>query len=286
MKVLKTAPIVTEYLDVISYLQDYYHWRKATNPDFSYEYWSEELEFKSRSYIRMMIMGKKKVSKKFCEVFCRLNFIRSLDEEYFFYLVKHSQATNQSERKVFGAKLMQLLRNIKNTEVINDPPADFISDPALPRLFTLLGLQDINPTAKNLAHLMSLTLAEVNAYLEKLEELTLASRSMIDDEIHWLASPQGFKIPDNHGNMNLFKFHEHSLNDAVAAFHQPSKVRRYRSLLLPLSQDELNQLYSFLDDFASEQLSRFDNESYKGRRLFQMNLNIHPVTNEALEVET
>jgi len=71
----------------------------------------------------------------------------------------------------------------------------------------------------------------------------------------------------------------------VQAFHQPHTLRKYRSLLLPLTPEELQELYSFLDEFASDQLSRFDSESYKGRRIFQMNFNVHPVTNETLEDE-
>lgn len=79
------------------------------------------------------------------------------------------------------------------------------------------------------------------------------------------------------------KFHELSLQQAIQAFHQPAKVRKYRSLLLPLTEEELGELYILLDDFASHQLTRFNAESFKGRRLFQMNINIHPVTKEVTE---
>ena len=87
MKKVKEAPRVTEYIDIISYLQDYYQWRKSTNKDFSYAFWSEELGFSSRSYIRMIIMGQKKVTKKFVEAFTRSNFNTPIEEEYFLSLI-------------------------------------------------------------------------------------------------------------------------------------------------------------------------------------------------------
>lgn len=282
MKTEISQPLVTEYLDVISYLQDYYQWRKSTNKDFSYAYWSEELEFSSRSYIRMIIMGQKKVTKKFADAFVRLNFSSGTEEEYFQCLIKYTQSPNPKERKLFGTKLIQIIRSTTAPEVL-EPHADFISNPVLPRLFTLLGLKDIYPTAPHLARLMNVSLAEINLYLGKLQEFGLASTQEVEGETHWLAAPERFKIPDSHGNMNLMKFHEHSLQEAVKAFHQPHKLRKYRSLLLPLSAEELEELYTFLDEFASDQLSRFDAETYQGRRLFQMNLNIHPVTNEVQE---
>ena len=280
MKKIKSAPLVTEYLDIVSYLQDYYRWRKDTNKDFSYEFWSEELNFNSRSYIRMIIMGKKKVSMGFADAFCLLNFSDPTEEEYFFCLIQHSQAPSQKERKLFGAKLVQILRSLNKPEVL-EPKKDFISNPALLRVFTLLGLKDIVPSTQNLAQIMNLTLPEMTAYLDKLAEFSLAKKSLVNGEVHWHASPKRFKIPDNQGNLDLFKFHEFSLQDAISAFHQEKKVRRYRSLLLPLSPDELEQIYSLLDDFASDQLNRFDPDSYQDRRLFQMNFNIHPVTNPA-----
>lgn len=280
MKKTKEAPRVTEYLDVIAYLQDYYQWRKSTNKDFSYAFWSEELEFSSRSYIRMIIMGQKKVTKKFVEAFTRLNFNSPIEEEYFDCLVKHSQSPSQKDRKLFGAKMIQLLRATESPDLLK-PEADFVSDPTLPRLFTILGMQDIYPTAPKLANLLNLSLSEMNACLAKLEEYGLATQAKVDGEIHWSAAPERFKVPDSHGNSHLMKFHERSLHQAIQAFHQPTRVRKYRSLLLPLTDEDLGELYGVLDEFASQQVSRFNAESFKGRRLFQMNINIHPVTIEA-----
>lgn len=168
MKKNMQAPRVTEYLDIISYLQDYYHWRKSTNKDFSYAFWSDELEFSSRSYIRMIIMGQKKVTKKFVEAFTRLNFNSPIEEEYFDYLVKSSQAASQKDRKLFNTKMIQLLRSQDTPDLI-EPESDFVANPTLPRLFTLLGMQDICPTGPKLAALMNLSLEEMNACLMKLE---------------------------------------------------------------------------------------------------------------------
>lgn len=52
-------PNIFEYLDIISYLSDYYMYRKSIHSGFSYESWAAELELKSRSFLRMMVLGKK-----------------------------------------------------------------------------------------------------------------------------------------------------------------------------------------------------------------------------------
>jgi uncharacterized protein (TIGR02147 family) len=280
VKIENSAPSVFEYLDVISYLQDYYKWRKATSKDFSYEFWSMELEFSSRSYIRMMIMGKKKVSTKFVETFSKRNFDDQNAEEYFYYLVQYSQAGSQKVKKDLGARLIKILK-LRSQQTIIEPQGDFLSTPLLPRLYTLLGFKDITPTTVNLARLMGLSDEQTATFLKQLVSLELAQHSVVDGAEHWVALHDKFKIPDNKGNMNLMKFHERSLLDAIDAFEQPKHLRKYKSLLLPLTESELTELYTLLDDFATENITRYSPSSYQDRRLFQLNFNIHPVAESA-----
>lgn len=282
MKTENSAPSVFEYLDVISYLQDYYKWRKSTSKDFSYELWSTELEFSSRSYIRMMIMGKKKVSAKFIDVFTKLNCADKDAEDYFFYLVQYSQSTSQKVKKDLGARLIKILK-LRTQQTLLEPQADFLSTPLLPRLYTLLGFKDIAPTTANMARLMGFSKAQAETFLNQLVHLELATRTLVDGTVHWLALHDKFKIPDNKGDMNLMKFHERSLLDAIDAFEQPKHLRKYKSLLLPLSEGELTELYALLDDFATESMTRYSAPAYQDRRLFQLNFNIYPVAKSFVE---
>jgi len=142
----------------------------------------------------------------------------------------------------------------------------------------LLGFEDLTGPASTFADLLNLPETEVLLALRQLEELNLATSENYSGEILWKTSYLEFEVPDSVGNVPLMIFHEQSLHDSIAAFHLPQNQRRYRSLLLALSEDELNELKTSLEDFAAQQLARYRSQDFKGRRLYQLNINFHAVT--------
>ncbi|MEK2689595.1 TIGR02147 family protein [Bdellovibrio sp. GT3] len=273
--------MVYDYLDITFYLQDYYKFRKGKEKSFSYESWSQELGINSRSFLRLIVIGKKRVSDLFVEEFSRLNFSSINEEEYFAYLAKYSRATTQKDKQAFGAELLRILK--KNTQQNSIPDfTDFVSSPILPRLLTLLSFKDLQLTVPTFTRLLNMPEDEVVVALNKLEEMDLISKEENGGVVHWQTRNSKFKVQDKKGSSDLMKFHRQSLMEAIQAFHLPHELRRYKSLLLPFSKEELILLYEAMDNFASEQFARFSGDHYEGRRLFQINLNVHPVA-ESLE---
>lgn len=279
MKQISVKPIVFDYLDAISYLQDYYQYRKNNSKNFSYDSWSDELGFKSRSYVRMVIMGKKKITTKFVEAFSRLIFSNRAEEDYFFYLVSYSQSRTQKDKKIISAKLMQILKT-QNSQTQIRADKDFISDPIFPRLYTLLGFKDLHLTSEKISQALEVSVEVINKCLQQLLDLQLVKHSNHSGDLVWEALHSTFKVPDDKGNLDLMKFHEMSLKDAIAAFHKPKNLRKYKSLILPLADVELNDVYLALDDFISEQVGKYSSDEYRHKKLFQLNLNLYPVANE------
>jgi uncharacterized protein (TIGR02147 family) len=272
----KKDPVVFEYLDVLAYLQEYYAFRKSHDRGFSYENWSIELGFNSRSFLRMMVIGKKKVTPKFIESFCAKRFSSAQERDYFEYLVKYSQALGVKDRQAYGQKMIQIIRSQQPTHVIEDPK-DFVSSPLLPRLFTLLSFEDLTPTAEVMAKLLGQSQEVVESALAILEKMNLVHRNEVEGVIVWKSLSSHFKVPDDYGSLNLFKFHETSLRDAIEAFEKPRELRRYKSLLLPMDEEGIKNFHTILDQFAAEQVARYRSETYQGKRMFQANFNIYPV---------
>lgn len=273
------APIVFDYLDLNFYLQAYYKYRKSNQKDFSYETWSDELGFnKSRSFLRMIVIGKKKASPLFIEAFCGLSFQSALEKEYFLCLVKYSQAGTLTDKQAYGNNLVQILK--KSTTLQQIENTDFVSSPLLPRLLTLISFHDIEPQAPTYARLLNLPLPQVEEALSTLRSLELIESFVKDGRLQWRALSERFKVPDHKGNLNLMAFHEKSLREAIAAFDKPKSLRQYKSLLLAMSEEELELFYRNLNDFAAEQLARFTPNQFSGRRVFQVNFNSYPVAGD------
>jgi uncharacterized protein (TIGR02147 family) len=269
------APNVLEYLDVHSYLQDYYNHRKKLDKNFSYEAWCAELGFKSRSFLRMMVVGKKKITPKLAEAIANQNLYAPEEQEYFAYLVKYSQSGSIKDRQVYGQKMMQILKRQNKAEVIPDSE-NFISSPLLPRLLSLFSYEDVQTSTPNLARIMGLGEEQTRQALQTLKSLGLVENT--EDADLWKSKVSTFKVPDNKGSQYLRHFHEKSLHEALQAFDKPVQTRRYKSLLLPMDEEDFAVFNRMLDDFANEQIVRHDVKMYGGKRIFQVNFNIYPVT--------
>ena len=84
MKIEIKKPIVYEYLSLQLYLQNYYQYRKYENKRFSYETWLMEMGLSvNRSFIRLVVLGKKKAPASFVEAFCKQCFESKKEIEYF-----------------------------------------------------------------------------------------------------------------------------------------------------------------------------------------------------------
>lgn len=272
----KKAPSVFEYLSATSYLKDYYDYRKGLNSGFSYETWSDELGLKSRSFLRMMVIGKKRITEKLVEALCQNNFLTSQEREYFQCLVGYSQSGKSAEKEILGKRLIQIIK-LQNKSSIIENPHDLISDPILPRMLSLFSYQDFNPSVENFARIFGLPSESVLRVLTTLEQMGLA-RKVDEKGTMWASEVITFKIPDRFGSMNMMQFHEVSLNEAIQAFHLPQETRKYKSLLLPMDADEYAKFNRLLDDFVAEQLANFNSKNAVGKRVYQANFNIHPTT--------
>lgn len=269
---LKT-PVVFDYLDPLTYLKAYYNFRKKLQKKFSYEVWSTELNFKSRSFLRMIVTGKKKITPKLTESIVQNNFQTKDEKDYFQYLVKHSQSASSRDRDLYAQKMIEIIRKQTRPEVIGDSE-EFISHPVLPRMLSLFSYSDFEPTTANFARVLNLNVPDTLKALEFLQRMGLAKK----EGDRWHSHVVTFKVPDNFGSVNLTKFHEKSLSDAVKAFDLPQDVRRYKSLLLPMDAEGLKKYFELLDKFSAEQISRFNSPTCQGKRVFQANFNIYPVT--------
>lgn len=277
------APVVYEYLDVTLYLQDYYQFRKTRHKDFSYQFWADELGMNSRSFLRLIVTGKKRITPRFVESFARLNFSSSLEESYFELLVRYSQATSSRERHECSQRMLQILRSEHSVRIVTEKK-DFMSDPFLPRLLSLLCFSDVRATAQFCSRLMNVDLDQINEGLYKLLTMNLVEKVSIEGEDVWMAVSDVFHVPDSYGNFDLMKFHEKSLNEAIAAFDKPKELRRYKSLFVPLDEGNLEKFNKSLEDFIAEQLLLYNNKEGLGRYLYQINVNFYPVTERIEEL--
>ena len=273
-------PVLFDYLHAATYLHDYFNYRKKVASDFSFEKWSQELGFRSRSYLRMIILQKKRITPTFISSFSEKSLFSPTEKEFFYFLVQYSQAKTSQDRQVFGKKIIQIIQIMTGQKEIENY-FEFLSDPFLPKLLTLLSFEDITPTAERFAKIFDCNKDQILKSLTKLKEIGLAETIEVDGELHWRSKNKNFKVSDKFGDIAMKIFHENSFQDAIKSFHKPKDLRRFRSLLLPMDAEEKEELLKMLEQFAAELITRFRSDQYQSRQLFQVNLNFFPVAEPA-----
>lgn len=178
---------------------------------------------------------------------------------------------------MYGRTLIDILKTVSDRPKIAES-IEFLSDPLHLRLLVLIGMGDIVPTLINLSRLIETEAPRVSTALEILKSLGLASESVVDGQPHFLATKKNFDVPDGLGSASILRFHELSLKESIEAFHSPKEFRRYRSLVVPLTDNEYAELIRNLEAYIDTQLVKYRSDSYRERRLFQLNINVSPVS--------
>lgn len=274
-------PEIKKYLDVLKYLQDFYSYRKSQNRAFSYDVWAKQLGVSDKSYIRLLVLGKRPINPKVAAALCSNLELPPEEEVYFLNLIQYTQAKTREHKDLFGKKLVSLLRNeLDRLEI--QAHYEFLSNPILPRLQVMLSFKDISQSASNLAWLLGVKTEEADKGLEKLLQLGLVEKK----NDGYSAVKKSFKVPDHFGHLGLDAFYRRNLEEAQNAIDLPKEERRFKSLFLPLNPDEFGEFLSNLQVFVNEQLFKFNADEYSGRRLYQAHFNLIPVTSPTKDDQT
>jgi uncharacterized protein (TIGR02147 family) len=274
-------PNPKKYLNIFQFLQDCYQQRKSQEKDFSYELWARELQASDKSYVRLMVLGKRPLNDKMIAAFAENLNLDASEKEYFTDLTHYTQSKSPEQKKVFGKKLIHSLKDdLQQLDV--SAHYEFLSNPLLPRLQVMLSFQDLDQSAQSLSWLLGVPAEEIESGLQ-----TLLKLKLIEDQAGLLRPlKSSFKVSDHFGDLGLEAFYTQNLEEAQKAMQLPAKERRFKSLFLPLNIPEFDEFLGNLQGFVREQLVRFNPDTYADRKLYQVHMNIIPVSTHNDEAQT
>lgn len=280
-----SAPRVRQYLSATKFLKDYFVFRQNTDPHFSYECWAAELNFKSRSYMRMICVGERRLTPEFIQVFAQQMQFSTEDINHLTLLALYDKAKTNSQRQLYLEKIIESLETKENRVEIKNY-VEFLSSPILPLLQLILSFNDIDGKLEVLKNLLNEDSQKIKLKLATLENLgliqTLQNKTQQDESLQnqsWKAKPNSFKVPDLPGNQALLDYHQAILKKSQLALQQNPQSRRFRTLLLALNSNEFEELSQEIENFLKKILFKFNPSELNGRKIYQFNLNSFAVTN-------
>jgi len=112
-------PNIFDFLDYREYLEAFYKNKKASNRAFSYQLFADTAGFKSKSFIKLVIDGKKNLSPESAKKINKVLRLGDKSFSYFIDLIAFSRCRTIQERNYHFEKLMQYnKRSIGRTVLI------------------------------------------------------------------------------------------------------------------------------------------------------------------------
>ena len=268
-------PVVKNYLDCYQYLEDVYNYHKKRNPEFSYQAWSEQLNVKSKSFLRSAILGKKKISAELCERLAQWLNLSPTDQQHFILLVEYTQCSLPDIKRILSQKLLHEIRLDQQSLPLKVENLS-LADPLFVQIRDVLSFKDVRHTPTSLARLFNQPQPVIEEALNYLEKIQWVQK---DADLTWSATENSVKIEDDHGNSLLQEFHERSLTQAIGQARTPTTQRKYRSLSLTLSDSEFAELHGRVSEMMTVLFNEYSQSPNSlGKKLFQVNYNISPRT--------
>lgn len=111
---------IFEYSDYREYMRDIYEMKKAKNPNFSYRYLAMKADINSSGFFKLIIEGKRNLTKASIIKTCKGFEIEGREAEYFENLVFFNQGKTVEEKNHFFEKLIFAQKKHKQEPIARD----------------------------------------------------------------------------------------------------------------------------------------------------------------------
>jgi len=259
-------------MDPHEFLKDFYNYKKGINPKFSYASWAKDIGFANKTLLRMIVYKKRKLTNNTTRLITEYFNFEYDEHIYFKLLISYADCKVISLKKQISIELIKMQRELsaKNNLFLD---TKLLFDVYSPVILTIINTAENALTVLDIQKLCSLSENKISEILEKLYHLNL----IFKNDIGYSRKSQSFKVPDCPQNLNLKSYYEYWFSKSIQAIQSPFEQRRYRSLQLPLSQDEFNMIIKKTNEFTLSLLAEVEKNNLTERKIYMFNTALFPI---------
>ncbi len=276
---------IRKYQSVTAFLGHYYEQQKSADSEFSYAAWARALGLKNRTYLSLILTGARPISERLTQSFIAYFQFDVAETEYFVNLLGYNQSRHQEHRRIFGQQVLKFQTLAEDFQEVQSH-YEFLSNPLLPRVQTLLSFEDFTPYPAEAARILGVSEAEFAGACRELEKLALIERiERPGDPSRWKTKKRSWRLPERFRSLGHRDFYLETLRRAGQAIDLfKEHERKFRSLFVALNPAEFEDFLKDFEVFVQSQLAKRDGSSIRGRRLYQLNFAFFPESqsNEAV----
>jgi uncharacterized protein (TIGR02147 family) len=292
-KNLAELPNVSDYLDYRLYLHDFYLYKKhITKNDlrpYSYQLFSAAANIKSPNYLKMIIEGQRNLSDDMIGKFAKALSLNKDQTEEFTYMVKLSQAEDTSERNIYLKKISEVRveQKLKSGE-IDRKTWEKIPNWVAWILYAMIDQEGISFTTKNLKDLLrgKASEQEIEASLNSLLASGEIKKDPTTGEIK--KSHSLIESPEDIPVALVRKLQTQLMYLGLESLYQDApQDREFGTLTMSLTKDEFEDIKFKLRQIRKSihKDNSIARKEKKGERVYQLNIQLFPVTNKVSEAQ-
>jgi uncharacterized protein (TIGR02147 family) len=271
----KTEPDVLHYSNYRTYLADYYEFKKAESPVFSYRYFALKAGISSPNYLKLVMDGKRNLSKKSLVKFTAALGFKRLRAEFFENLVFFNQAETLAERNAYYGDILRT-RAKAGLKKLDEAQFQLFSNwrhIAVRELAALKGFRaDAGWVAKRLGK--GVTEKEAEESLKVLSSLGLLRKTangLMQNDVNITTS-------DEVRSLLVKNYHHQMIRLADTALDAlPAARRDISSVTIPIRAKDFGKLKEHIQLMRKE-LFNLAAEAGSGEDVVQVNIQLFPLT--------
>lgn len=280
------APLLSDYMDYRVYLAEFYHFKKMQTRlsirPYSYAIFSAAADIKSPNYLKMIIEGKRNLSPDMVAKFARACGLNKAQGEEFRLLVFFNQSEDPADRN-YALKLLSEYRmeqKIKHGELdrkVLEKVPNWIG-------WIIYALADQAGVTFQISQLKEIlrNKASESEIVAALDGLLKSGELSKDPETGAIAKGKPTEAPDEIPSALVRKLQMQLMYLGLESLYQDQpNEREFGSLTLSLTEKEFEEL-----KFKLRQMRKSLNKDNsiarladKGQRVYQLNLQLFPVSN-------
>lgn len=285
---LTFLPDLSEYMDYRLYLSDFYHAKKAQTQSairpYSYAIFSAAADIKSPNYLKMIIEGKRNLSPDMVVKFAKACGFNKAQTQEFLLLVNFNQSEDPADRN-YALKLLseyrveQKLKHGQLDRKVFEKVPNWVG-------WIIYAMVDQAGVCFKISELRELLRGKASENeIEQALDSLLSSGELIKDEItHEISKGKPTEAPEEIPSALVRKLQMQLMYLGLESLYQDHTAEReFGSLTMSLTAKEFEEI-----KFKLRQLRKSlhkDNSiarmTEKGDRVYQLNLQLFPVTNSA-----
>lgn len=271
---------IFEYYDYRKYLSDYYQYKKSTSNAFSYRYFSTKAGLTSPVFLKLVIDGKRNLTRQTIEKFCTALQLNKKQAIFFKNLVLFDQATTSSEKQEYYA-VLRSLENSVTEKIINDDQFEYFSKWYNAIIRELVTLYDFKQDYSLLGRCVypEITEREAKNAITTLEKLGLI-RKQEDSTCYEQTDKAIVNNSSRLGLMAVRKFNKTMIEHALNAVESvPVEKRHISGITVGISKQMYEIIQSEIIAFK-DRLVTLANRSEKNSGVYQINIQLFPVSED------